>query len=411
MGKPELVLPAGDLEKLYTALAFGADAVYAGGKQYSLRAYAGNLSLEEIAAGLEHVRKLGKHLYITVNLFAHNEDLAQLPAYLEALQTLGVDGLIVADPGVLRLARRYAPSLPITISTQANVTNYEAAAFYRDLGAKRIVISRELSLAEIKAIKSRVDIEIEMFVHGAMCMSYSGRCLLSHYMTGRSANRGECAHPCRYNYALLEEKRPGEYFAIHEDERGSYIMNSRDLCLLEYLPQLLEVQVDAFKIEGRMKSPLYVAQAARVYREALEQYAVHPGTWDSGQLQEWMKSLKATAARPFTNGFIEGSASSLQDIEKESPEIRAEFCGVVRGYDKSCGWLEIEQRANFGPGDPLALLTPDRGPVSIDLRELLDEEGSLLDRARHARQRVFIPFDHEVPVYSVLFRQGGGTNR
>ena len=400
---PELVLPAGDLEKLYTAIAFGADAVYAGGHQYSLRAYAGNLSLPELRTGVSWAHQQGKRVYVTVNIFAHNEDLKGLPAYLEELAQIGADGLIISDPGVIRLARRYAPSLPITISTQANVTNYEAAAFYRDLGARRIVAARELSLDEIRIIKERTGLEIEMFVHGAMCVSYSGRCLLSSFMTGRSANRGECAHPCRYKYALVEEKRPGQYFPLHEDQRGSYILNSRDLCLLEELPRLAEAGVDAFKIEGRMKSPLYVAVVARVYREALDDY--RKGTFnDPAKLDQWLSQLQAVATRPFTPGFIDGHDDQLQDPTNSKNQNRAEFCGMVQGYDAERSLKQVEQRANFGPGDPLWLLAPQEGPIQVQLEHLYDSEGQEIDRARHARQQVYIPFDRPVGKYSILYR-------
>lgn len=410
MGQPELVLPAGDLEKLYTAFAFGADAVYAGGKRFSLRAYAGNLSEEEIATGVNYAHVHGKKIYITVNMLAHNQDLAELAPYLEKLEQIGVDGIIVSDPGVLRVARRHAPSLPITISTQANVTNYESAAFYREMGARRIVTARELSLAEVQTIKERVDIEIEMFVHGAMCMSYSGRCLLSSFMTGRSANQGACAHPCRYQYALVEEKRPGEYFPIREDERGSYILNSRDLCLLEHLPCLIEAGVDAFKVEGRMKSPLYIASTARVYRQAINE-CLSPDRYNyQEKLDEWMTELSAAATRPFTQGFIDGPDDKLQDALNLKPTNRAEFCGVVHGYDAGRGWLEVEQRANFGPGDPLLLLTPQDGSIPLHLEYLYDSEGEEIDRARHARQRVFIPFNQPVPQYSILYRWKGSIH-
>lgn len=400
---PELVLPAGDLEKLYTAITFGADAVYAGGHHYSLRAYAGNLSYSDLQTGVSFAHHLGKRVYITVNIFAHNEDLKDLPAYLEKLEQIGVDGMIISDPGIIRLARRYAPAIPITISTQANVTNYESAAFYRDLGAHRIVAARELSLDEVRTIKERTGLEIEMFVHGAMCMSYSGRCMLSAFMTGRSANRGECAHPCRYKYTLMEEKRPGEYFPIHEDDRGSYILNSRDLCLLEQLPRLLEAGVDAFKIEGRMKSPLYLAVAARVYREALDSYRNETFN-DSGKLELWLSQLQAVATRPFTRGFLDGPDPRLQDPANTKNTKRAEFCGMVQGYDADRSWVQVEQRANFGPGDPLWLLTPHEGSVPVQLDHLYDSEGQEIDRARHARQQVFIPLNQPVPTHSILYR-------
>ncbi|MDD2620122.1 MAG: U32 family peptidase, partial [Syntrophomonadaceae bacterium] len=291
MKYPELVLPAGNLEKLKTAILYGADAVYMGGKEFSLRAYAGNFNEADMAAGVEFAHQFNRKAYITVNTLARSEDIAKLPPYLEKIAGIHVDGLIISDFGVLRTAQKYAPSLPVTISTQANISNYEAAAFCRDLGARRVVLARELSLEEIAEIKARVDIEVEVFVHGAMCVSYSGRCLLSHYMTGRSGNRGACAHPCRYRYALVEERRPGQFYSIEEDERGSYILNSRDLCLLEYIPDLISIGIDACKVEGRMKSPLYVGSAASVYRQAIDTYMKKQSPYNSQQIQTWMAEL------------------------------------------------------------------------------------------------------------------------
>lgn len=444
MKLPELVLPAGNLEKLKTAILFGADAVYLGGKEFSLRAYADNFTLEEIAIGLAFARRHNKKVYITVNILAHNRDLQQIPPYLEKLEEMQVDGLIISDPGIIKLASRYAPSLPLTLSTQASVTNYQTAAFYCDLGVKRIVLARELSLDEIQEIKQKVDIEIEMFIHGAMCVSYSGRCLLSHYMTGRSANYGACAHPCRYRYALMEEKRPGQYYPIEEDQRGSYILNSRDLCLLEYVPRLMDIGIDAFKVEGRMKSPLYVASVASIYRQAIDRYAGRREKFSPGEreithtsladavrreefspdeLNRWLEELTKTATRPFTNGFIEGESPLLQDINKEiSPgaapghiqpiqdinkeekQKRADFCGIVRGYHSAKNMLQVEQRANFGPGDPMQLMVPGSGILLLDLQELYDEEFNPIDRARHARQTVYIPYPQPLSEYTILRR-------
>lgn len=404
MKRTELLLPAGDLDKLKTAILFGADAVYAGGKEYSLRAAAGNLSLPEMSEGLHFVHENGKKLYVTVNILAHNRDLKNLPAYLENLAQLEVDGLIVADPGIMRMARQYAANIPITVSTQANITNYEAAAVYRDLGAERLVLARELSLPEIIAIKEKVGIEVEVFVHGAMCVSYSGRCLLSHYMTGRSANSGECAHPCRYQYQLLEEKRPHEYYPIEEDERGSYILNSRDLCLLSYLPRLAEAGIDSFKIEGRMKSALYVAVTASVYRQALDAYYQSGVGYSPAQWQAWMEELQSVATRPFTNGFIEGESPELQDINRTVQTRRIDFCGIVRGYDRERGWLVIEQRANFGPGEDLQLMLAEGRILDLDLHVLYDENGNSLDRARHAKQLVCLPYPQEIASGSILRR-------
>jgi putative protease len=412
MKQPELVLPAGNLEKLKTAILFGADAVYLGGKEFSLRAYADNFTLEDMAMGLAFARQHNKKVYVTVNILAHNRDLQQIPPYLEKLEEMQVDGLIISDPGIIKLARRYAPSLPLTLSTQANVSNYEAAAFYRDLGVKRIVLARELSLEEIREIKEKVEIEIEMFIHGAMCVSYSGRCLLSHYMTGRSANYGACAHPCRYRYALVEEKRPGQYYPIEEDQRGSYILNSRDLCLLEYVPRLMDIGIDAFKVEGRMKGPLYVASVASVYRQAIDRNTTHKQEFSPDELNPWMEELTKTATRPFTNGFVEGESPFLQDIDKAiSPgtvpgliEERAKFCGIVRGYHSAKNMLQIEQRANFGPGDPLHLMVPGTGILHLDLQELYDKEFNPIDRARHARQTVYIPYPQRLSEYTILRR-------
>ncbi len=403
---PELVLPAGDLEKLKTACLFGADAVYLGGKEYSLRAYAGNLSIPEIKEGLEFAHTRQKKVYATVNILARNHDLAQLPEYLQQLADMGIDGLIISDLGVMKIASRYTPKLPVTISTQASVSNYESAQFYCELGAKRIVLARELSLEEIMEIKSRVDAEIEIFVHGAMCVSYSGRCLLSHYMVGRSANRGECAHPCRYSYTLMEEKRAGEYFPIHQDEKGSYILNSRDLCLIEYIPQLMKAGVDAFKVEGRMKSPLYAASTAAVYRSAIDKYADQGCEFNPEEIQTWLNELSSTATRPFTNGFIEGESPLLQDINRAIQGGRADFCGIVKNYHYERKMLEIEQRANFGPGEDMEIMLPGQGINKLEIPCMYNKEGQEIDRARHPRQRIMIPSSEPVPEGSILRRAG-----
>ncbi len=406
MNQAELLLPAGDLEKLKTAIIFGADAVYLGGKEYSLRAAAGNLTLQEMAEGLIFAHEQGKKVYVAVNILAHNSDLQGLPAYLESLQAMQVDGMIVSDLGVMRLARQYAPAIPITISTQANISNYEAAAFCKDLGASRLVLARELTLDEIMAIKEKVDIELEVFVHGAMCMSYSGRCLLSHYMTGRNANTGACAHPCRYQYHLMEEKRPDQYFPIEEDERGTYILNSRDLCLLPYLPQLLEAGINSFKIEGRMKSPLYVAAVSRVYRQALDRYEHSGSAYSEAELQEWMAELNQVASRPFTTGFIEGESPLIQDIHRDQALNRADFCGVAKAFYPESAQVEVEQRANFGPGDPLQFMLPNGRIIDLELNSLSDEKGNILDRARHALQLVRISCREDIPPGSILRRVG-----
>ncbi|MDO4540846.1 MAG: U32 family peptidase [Syntrophomonadaceae bacterium] len=406
--KPELLLPAGDMEKLKTAIRFGADAVYLGGHDFSLRAAAGNFTPEEMQAGLEYAHGRGIKLYAAVNIFAHNRDLEALPAYLEALAAMGMDGIIVSDPGVIRLARRFAPDMPITLSTQANVCNYEGAAFYQDMGVSRIVLARELNLEELAQMRQRLSLELEVFVHGAMCMAYSGRCMLSAYMTGRSANRGECAHPCRYRYALREEQRPGQYFPIEEDRRGSYILNSRDLCLLEYLPQLMELGIDSFKIEGRMKSPLYVATTAMIYRQAID-HILRGCSCDPLATAWQLAELAAVSPRPFTAGFIAGENRGMQDSVKADDWPRNEFCAMAVGWDDKKGVLELEQRSNFGPREKnLEMLMPDIGAVPFPIAELWDIDGNTMDRARHPRQRVFCSCAGAIPAGSILLRRGSG---
>lgn len=400
MKKPELVLPAGNLEKLEVALRYGADAVYIGGQDYSLRAYAGNFTYDEMSAGLNIARELNKKVYVTVNIMAHNRDLVDLPLYFTKLQELSVDSLIISDLGVLRLANKYAPLIPKTISTQANITNYETAIMYKELGASRVVLAREATLEDIKEIKEKADIDVEIFVHGAMCVSYSGRCLISHYMTGRSGNQGACAHPCRYQYNLVEEKRPGEYYPIEEDDRGTYILNSRDLCLIEYIPELIELGVDAFKIEGRMKSPLYVASVATTYRSAIDTYLKNKTNYTSKDLDRWLNELNKTATRPFTNGFIEGESPLLQDLHNERMPRRTSFSGVVLAYENNL--VKVEQKSNFGVGDKLEFLLPGGETKSFTLDKLWDKDFKEIDRARHPKEIVyFVCFEH-IPEFTIL---------
>ncbi len=403
MNKPELVLPAGNLEKLKVAFNYGADAVYLGGETHSLRAYADNFTLEQMAQGISWAKKLNKKTYVAVNIAAHNQDLKNLPEYLEKLQELQVDAIIISDLGILSLAKKYAPAIPKTISTQANITNYEAAAIYKELGASRLVLAREVTLEDMREIKEKTHIDLEVFVHGAMCVSYSGRCLISHYMTGRSANQGACAHPCRYKYHLVEEKRPGEFYPIEEDDKGSYILNSRDLCLIEYIPQLIEAGVDAFKIEGRMKSSLYVASVAATYRNAIEQHMHNKDNYTSSDLNKWLKELSKTATRPFTNGFIAGESSILQDINNERMPGRYSFSGLVVGYEQEKSLIKIEQKSNFGPGDKLEFLLASGESRLVNIEKLWDEDGNTIDRARHPQQIVFFEYE-KIPEFSVLRR-------
>lgn len=384
--KPELMAPAGTLEKLKAAIDFGADAVYLGGHEFSLRAGSGNFSLPEMEEGLRIAHQAGRKVYVTVNILAHNSDIDRMPGYLKELNNLGVDGLIISDPGVLLLAREHCPGIPVTISTQANVTNYQSAEFYRQQGATRLVLARELSIEEIARIKGLVPVELEVFIHGAMCLSYSGRCWLSQAMTGRSANLGECAHPCRYRYALVEEKRPGQYFPVDEDERGSYVMNSKDLCMINIIPQLMEAGVDAFKIEGRMKSSYYVAAVVKVYREAIDRIL----SGKSLDMKRWIDELERVATRPFTTGFAFGKPEDAQDIEKTVSPRKVLFCGVVRDQDEANGRLLIEQRAPFGVGDNLEYLEPYQPLKTETVTELYDAELNPIKVARHPQELVWL---------------------
>ncbi len=404
MSKPELVLPAGNLEKLKVAFTYGADAVYLGGEAYSLRAYAGNFNLADMAEGINFAKKNNKKVYVAVNIIAHNRDLKDLPAYLEKLQALQVDAIIISDLGILRLANQYAPLISKTISTQANITNYESAAMYKELGATRLVLAREVTWEDMQEIKEKVDIDLEIFVHGAMCVSYSGRCLISHYMTGRSANQGACAHPCRYKYHLVEEKRPNEYYPIEEDDRGSYILNSRDLCLLEYLPKLIDVGIDAFKVEGRMKSPLYIASVATTYRQAIDQYSENRTQYSPEDLDRWLDELSKTATRPFTNGFIAGESRVLQDLNNEKTPGRASFSGVVLTHEDRL--VKVEQRSNFGVGDKLEFLLPSGKSRPVNIEKLWDENLQPIERARHPKQIVYFASDFLIPEFTILRKVG-----
>ncbi|MCR4400404.1 MAG: U32 family peptidase [Syntrophomonadaceae bacterium] len=402
MVQPELVAPAGTLEKAEAAFAFGADAVYLGGTEFSLRAAAGNLDAHDLGEAVALAHGLGKRVYVTVNALAHTRDLQRLPAFLESLAALRVDSIIVADLGVMALARRYAPEVPITVSTQASVTNAEAARVYRELGARRVVLAREATLEDIADIAAGAGVEVEVFVHGAMCIAYSGRCLLSSAMTGRSGNRGECAHPCRYRYALVEEQRPGEYYPLEEDGRGSYLLNSRDLCLLDRLEALSNAGVRALKIEGRMKSLHYVATVTRVYRQALDALAAGQTT---SRRNEWWEELHKVATRPFTEGFLWGTPAQGQDLRKEEKRLPVAFAGIVRDYDGERGLALVEQRGNFGVGDLLELLPPGEAALTrLRLRELYDMDLRPLPRARHAQQLVWAPLPGPLPPFTLVRR-------
>lgn len=431
--KPELLAPAGNPEKLEIAYAYGADAAYIGGEVFSLRAGAGNFSMEEMAAGVRLAHSLGKRLYVAANIFAHNRDFDCLPEFLQFVEKIGIDALIVSDPGVIAVARRLAPSLPLHLSTQANCTNKESALFWEGQGLERIILARELSLGEIREIRDTVSLDLEAFVHGAMCVSYSGRCLLSSFLTGRSANRGDCSHPCRWEYHLVEEKRPGEYFPVFEDDRGTYILNANDMSMIEHIPELVEAGVNSFKIEGRMKSVHYVATVVKVYREAIDAWAEDPENWVFRQ--EWLEELGKASHRTFSTGFFFGKPGSEDQNYADSGYIRThDFVGKILEYfprervaenvpwltkslavdgansdgpvpqglpsnglcQKGLGWALVEQRNKFCVGDTLEVFGPGEDAFSLRVEEIRDIEGNSIDSTPHPKQQVLIPVDRPV---------------
>ncbi len=398
MEKPELLAPAGTLEKLKFAVHYGADAVYIAGKNYGLRAFAGNFDHDQMAEGIAFAHERNVKVYVTVNVFAHNPDLEGMEDYLKELLELGVDAIIVSDPGVIRIARQKVPDLPVHISTQANTTNWSAAQLWKDMGAERVVLARELSLPEIREIKDKVDVELETFVHGAMCISYSGRCLLSNYMTERDSNQGQCAQACRWNYNLVEEKRPNEFYPIQEDERGTYVFNSQDLCLLSHLPELMEAGICSLKVEGRMKSAYYVATIIRAYRNMID--ACFEGAKVSGDIHFWMEELQKVSHRPYTTGFYFGKPEKGALTLDDSQYIRPyDFIGVVQGYNAETGMAIIEQRNHFAVGDTVEFFSPQYGWFQQTITEMWDKKGEPITVAPHAQQTVQLKVAQ--PVYAL----------
>lgn len=405
MQKMELLAPAGNMDKLKMALLYGADAVYLGGKSFGLRAFSDNFSLEEMEEAVRYAHGLGKKVHVTVNIFPHNADLNGLPEYLTSLRDIHVDAVLIADPGIFSLARQIVPDLPVHISTQANVTNWASAKFWHDAGAKRVVMAREVSLKDVKAIHDKVPVELEGFVHGAMCISYSGRCLLSNYFTeNRDSNRGQCVQCCRFKYNVVEEKRPGQYFPVMEDERGTYIFNSKDLCLLPYLPDLYDAGLCSLKIEGRMKSVHYVATVVKVYRQAIDAYERDPEHFHV--LPEWVEELEKISHRPYTRGFSVSRPTEADQVYSHSSNTQThEFIGLVRSYDAERKLAWIEQRNHFKVGQTVEFLQPKGRLVRCAVRRILDEDGQDLDAARHAQQVVAVPVDEPLEAYSMMRRE------
>ena len=406
--KPELLIPASSLEVLRTAVMFGADAVYIGGEAFGLRAKAKNFSSEEMAEGVAFAHAHGVKVYVTANILAHNYDLDGTRKYFAELRDMKPeqpDALIISDPGMFMIAKEVWPQVEVHISTQANNTNYETYLFWWKLGAKRVVSARELSLVEIKGIREKIpaEMEIESFVHGAMCISYSGRCLLSNYFTGRDANRGACTHPCRWKYAVVEEKRPGEYLPVYENERGTYIFNSKDLCMIEHIPELIDAGIDSLKIEGRMKTALYVATVARTYRKAIDDYKKDPKLYE--QNMPWYKEqISNCTYRQFTTGFFFGKPDETTQIyDSNTYNKEYTYLGIV-GEIKD-GLCRIEQRNKFSVGETIEIMKPDGRNIEAEVLRILNEEGKEQESAPHSKQLLYVELSEIPDVYDILRRK------
>ncbi len=406
MRKIELLSPAGNFERLQTALIYGADAVYMAGKSFGLRAFAENFSEDELKNAIEYAHSLGKKVYITVNIFANNSDIDRLPEYFRYLESIKADAVIVSDLGVFQTARESAPDLTIHVSTQANTVNFAAAKMWHKLGAKRIILAREASIDDIRRIRDELpdDAEIEAFVHGAMCMSYSGRCLLSNFMTGRGANHGECAQPCRWGYHVVEEKRPGQFIPVMEDERGTYIFNANDLCMIEHIKELAEAGVESFKIEGRMKTINYTATVTKQYRAAIDAFERDPEGFKVDPY--WLEELDKASHRPFSTGFFFGKPDANSQCYDNSMYMRDYgFIGKVLGYDAERKLIKIEQRNHFKVGETVEFMPPNGKHTVLTLTEILNENYESVPTAPHPQQTVYIPFDEEVQVHSIMRRK------
>lgn len=400
---PELLAPAGSLVKLKTAIDYGADAVYLGGNKLNLRAFADNFTNEQIKEGVEYAHKRGKKVYMTLNVIPHNGDLYGLEDYLKEIYSLEVDAIIVADPGIIATAREVVPELEIHLSTQANNTNWRSAKFWYDQGVKRIVLARELTMKEINDVRENLpeECEIEAFIHGSMCMSYSGRCVMSNYMTGRDSNRGACAQPCRYKYYLVEEKRPGEYFPIIEDDKGSYIMNSKDLCMIEHIPELMESGIYSFKIEGRMKSSYYVAAIVKSYRQAIDAYLANPEGYELKQ--SWVDNLLKVSHRSYHTGFYFNEPN--KQVYDTSSYVRDyDIVGVVKEYDEVNKIATIEQRNRVFEGDKVEVLGPVGENYEIVLSDMHDGKGEKIEVAPRAQMIFSIKVDAPLKVKDMLIK-------
>ena len=404
--KPELMIPASSLEVLKIAVMFGADAVYIGGEAFGLRAKAKNFTMEEMKEGIEFAHAHDVKVYVTANILAHNSDLDGVRAYFEELKVLKPDALIIADPAIFMIAKEVCPEIERHVSTQANNTNYGTYLFWHQLGAQRVVTARELSLAEIKEIRANIpdELEIETFIHGAMCISYSGRCLLSNYFVGRDANQGACTHPCRWKYAVVEEKRPGEYFPVYENERGTYIFNSKDLCMIEHIPDMVDAGIDSFKIEGRMKTALYVATVARTYRKAIDDYFESPEKYQEN-MPWYLDQISNCTYRQFTTGFFYGKPSEEAQIYDSNTYLREyTYLGIV-GDQNEDGLYQIEQRNKFTVGEEIEVMKPNGDNVVVTVKAIRDEKGAEMESAPHPQQVLFIDLGQPLEKYDILRRK------
>lgn len=402
----ELLIPASSLEVLKIAVIYGADAVYIGGEAFGLRAKAKNFTLEEMAEGVRFAHERGVKVYVTANILAHNSDLEAAEEYFRQLgETVHPDALIISDPGLFDIAKRTVPDIDIHISTQANNTNYGTYNFWHSLGASRVVTARELSLNEIRQIRENIpkELEIETFIHGAMCISYSGRCLLSSFMAGRDANRGACTHPCRWQYYLMEESRPGEYMPVYENERGTYIFNSKDLCMIEHIPELVEAGINSFKVEGRMKTALYVATVARTYRLAIDDY-IRDEEYYRSRIPFYKEEIAKCTYRKYTTGFFFGKPDSETQIYDSNTYVKEyTYLGIVdREAD---GRYSIEQRNKFCVGEEIELMKPDGTNKKLTVRAITDEDGRAMESAPHPRQKLYIDLGAELDCFDILRRK------
>lgn len=405
MKRVELLAPAGDLEKLKFALLYGADAVYIGGEVFGLRAAAKNFSLEEMKEGIAFAHSMGKKVFLTLNIIPHNADIHYLEQYIREIKDLGLDAVILSDPGTLMFVKQFAPELEVHLSTQANNTNFMSANFWHAQGVKRVILARELSFKEIAEIREKTPetMEIESFVHGAMCISYSGRCLISNYMTHRDANRGACAQPCRWEYNIVEKTRPGEEFPVLETEEGTFLFNSKDLCMIHAIDTLIESGLDSLKIEGRMKSVYYVANIVRAYREAIDTYYKNPENFV--YKPEWFEEIKKVSHREFTDGFYNNKPTEESQLYGSSAYIRSyDFVGVIKAYDAEKKMALVEQRNNFKIGDRLEIIGPHYYQTEIVVETIYNDKGDSIEVAPHAQQLVTIPMEAPVEPYFILRR-------